>query len=1043
MTLPASMPVLSTAVKKKRQKEEKILTLLYLYAISLGEFSQVAPADIDFSGKRRTKMKDRLNRSMSLLVVLLTVLFINAGTNPPSPIYTPAVMPQPPSIIRNVSLVQAEQYQYPYAPAFRTSADGRVALSVRELGAGGEISFYSFVPEAINQQTPAKPFRLSNIITPPMIFPSTSVVQQVPDSELGILSGYSPQHHTICDPTVQDLQNPPASPNPYVCNGSDDCYTLWIISPTTNGSNLVLNSAEVVVEVVKPKTAGAYLKPVTVVSTTNAPPIPIQNPNDASESNLLEPMITTDGNLLVGRIQGSTLTWKNNSGTPATGLYSIVYSVGSSGNPAPCDVRQWSSFYPIAHAYNDSNMNGGKYGLADYQLRDPENNLIAETADVEGTYPWIDRMGRNLFFTHVAAMLFNPNGGSSTGVQARYSDGCVVKGCTDPLLTGNPADQIPISNLEESTNTRGLTVAGRWTHGKMVQLDGLMNNIDYGLHVPDPEQRNITLYSSGSPIQFGSGRYNSTDGNPSGYAENTTITDSFENIFNYLATLKPITLREVTWQVNMGKGGDEIPFDDYINPEAFIVSDMTASTSWTSYNYPSSSNGFSSSASPLPAEYNDGFKVANGFTSSIHLQNAATTVSSQWNIPAYGLVMGSAGNTTGMTARVEPAALGGIKGKGFWLQDGNYVSYSIPTQPPSKSVINTPWFISLFVDSRCCTASGDTTPRRILTFPDGSYVNIVGSSQLVLGYLSNGQKKTITGNLPGPLNLPIPQGWWHLAFQVAQGGQSVAVYVNGFLWTTVQPQAPVFQIVPQSGCPAQGCQLTMGGDPITTDNATGFNGWVDEFKVIAQNVDYETVCNHAHGTIVGANSTWGTVSDYPQSSNTVSEGYAINQFLNNLERGYPTFNDYGCVVNYSSDTNAIYLPVFGVTPGNLPSSLPTGATLMRDYLHFPEGQNAQLVWDQPRPSSTGNNFCGSCHVDNGGQASQTLSNGFALAAGAPGSEMSTDPRRQPTHPQRLVYGNVPAGYFNGQQPASGKSSTSGIPLDQWVFPDPPRNPPNP
>jgi hypothetical protein len=983
-------------------------------------------------------MKDRLKRTISFVVVLLSVLFIYAGITPPSPTYTSRVTPPPPAIMRNVSLVQNAKYMYPYIPSFRTSADGRVAVSVKELKNSAAVSFYSFVPEAINHQ--AMPFRLAPAATPPTIFPSTTVVVQILDSQLGLPSGYSPQHHTICDPTVQDLNNPPPNPNPYVCNGSDDCYTLWIISPTTNGTSLVLNSAKVVVEVANPKTAGASIRSVTVSSTINGNAIPIGNPNNPPNSNLLEPMITTDGHLLVGRIQESNLTWTN-SGTQVTGKYNIVYSAGSATGFAPCDVHQWVNFYPIAHAYNDSNMNGGRYGLADYQLRDPENNLIPETADIEGNYPWIDRKGSNLFFTHVAATLCNADSSSSTGVRARYTDNCAPGiNCTDPCtISGNncPTGTQDIDSVEESDNTRGLTVAGRWTHGKMVQLDGLVNNIDYGLHVPISAQRVIPLYQSGTQPQFGSGRFNDPTGNPPDYAENITITDSFENIFNYVATLKPITLREVTWQVNMGKGGDEIPFDDYINPEAFIVSDMTASTSWAQYTYPSSNNHWSSTVVPPNANYADGFTLSpGGFNAPIHMQNSATTVSSQWNIPAYGVVTSSSGNTTGMTARVEPAALGGIKGKGFWLQDGNYVSYSInPTQP--QSVINTPWFISLFVDSRCCTSGGDTTPRRILTFADESYLDIVGSSKLILGYLLNGQTTTITGALPGPLNLPTPQGWWHMAFQVAPGGQTVGVYINGFLWTTIKTQAPVFQIVPQAGCPSGGCQVTLGGDP--TDQTAGFTGWVDEFKVIAQNVDYETVCNHAHGTIVGDNSPWGDVTSYPQSPNTASEGYAINQFLAAQNPSYPRLNYYGCAVSYLSDASATYTPVFGITQGS--QNWPIGASLMRDYLHFPEGYNAQLVYDKPRPNSTGNQFCGSCHVDNGGQFSQTLSNGFALAAGT--SQMSIDARRQPMNPQRLVYGNVPAGYFNGQQPTSGTSSSSGIPLDQWVFPDPPRNPPNP
>ena len=1009
-------------------------------------------------------MQDRLKRRVSLVVVLLSVLFINAGHTPPSPAYTPAVTPPPPSIMRDVSLVQgatptqAGSYMYPYVPPFRTSADGRVAITVRELGTGGAVNFYLFVPEAINQQSSPLPFPLTKAMTPPMIFPATSITQSLTLSQLGldtaISNGYSPQQNTVCDATVQDLNNPPPHPNPYVCGigGADDCYTLFVISPMSNGTNLVIYSTPVVVEVTQPKEIGAHIISLTpqLPASFTPTPIPIGNSNDPNKSNLLEPMITTDGRLLVGRIQESSLTWKNNSGTAVTGHYNIVYSVGSGSGYGPCDVRQWTKFYPIAHAYNDPHMNGGKYGLADYQFRDPENNPIPETADIEGDYPWIDRMGRNLFFTHVAAMLFNTDSSSSTGVMARYTDSCMaLNNCTpDPCVaTACGIPTVPISNLEQSFNTRGLTMVGRWTHGKMVQLDGLVNNIDYGLRVPDSAQRMIPLYSSGDPIRFGSGSDNQPIGNPPDNPEDISLTESFENIFNYVATLKPINLREVSWQVNMGKGGDEIPFDDYINPEAFIVSDMTASTSWARYNYPQAANGYSSSATPPAANYTDGFALPpnGGFNAQIHLQNSATSVSSQWNIPSYGLVKSSTGNITGVTARIEPAALGGIKGKGFWLgQDGNYVSYAIPSSQP-QSVMQTPWFISLFVDSRCCSAGGDTTHRRILTFPDGSYVNIVGSSALEVGYQVKGTTTKTYETLPGPLNLPIPQGWWHMAFQVvpdtSNNGQTdtLSVYIDGYLLKTYQTNAPLFQILPPppATCPAAGCQVTLGGDPETADNVAGFTGWVDEFKVIAQNVDYETICNHAHGTIVGSNSSWGDVTSYPQSGST-SETTLINQLTNQ------TLKYYGCVVSYSSDTSATYLPAFSVTTGNLP----LGTSSMRDLLHFPEGP---LHYNQLRPESTGNKFCGSCHTDNGGQASQTLSNKCALGqlsqtlinqcglVAQPTTVMWQDPRRQPMNPQRLVYGNVPNApvpYFNGQQPTQKQTITgAGISLDQWVFPD--------
>ena len=72
------------------------------------------------------------------------------------------VTPQVPAVMRDVSMIQKSAYQYPYMPAFRTSADGRVALSIKELN-GGSLQFYLFAPEVFNSTNGSQviPFALS------------------------------------------------------------------------------------------------------------------------------------------------------------------------------------------------------------------------------------------------------------------------------------------------------------------------------------------------------------------------------------------------------------------------------------------------------------------------------------------------------------------------------------------------------------------------------------------------------------------------------------------------------------------------------------------------------------------------------------------------------------------------------------------------------------------------------------------------------------------------------------------------------------------
>ena len=1000
-------------------------------------------------------MRKYLKKFGTLAVALLSLLFINASisTQYVSPLNP---LPPAPAIGRNISLVQLsniqgtnqEAYQYPYAPPFRTSADGRVALNVKEIH-GGYLQFYLFVPEAVNNG--GTPFRLTSVPTPtPVIMPVTTPYGGTngwADSNLSIPAPATQQHHTICDGTVQTYPAP-ATQNPYTsvsrpgssCATNSDCYDLWVITPAdytdSSGFHLTLYGTEITVTVANPKTPSATISSIVPVATA---PVKV-GPTFNGPNHLLEPMVTADGHLLVGRIQESPLpTWTDSNGGLVKGRYNIVYSVGDPAtNPAPCDVTQWQNLYPIAHAPYDSHMHG-TYGLADYPFRDSEGNLIAEQYDIEGTYPWVDRMGRNIFFGNVYSMLFNVNPNLGLGhndVMVRYADGCVTQTCTDPTGDSNSNN---IDSLEELSTTRGVTMAGRWTHGKMVQLDALINNIDYGLYVPDSDQRMVTLYSTGqTAVQMGSGRDNKTGVGPAGFSTNGTVLDSFENLYMDFPALQPTTLREVVWQMNMGKGGDEVAFDDYIDPEAFIVSEMTASTTFNTSGYPLPGPNTSFGVYPAPATYNEGFSPSNGFSGPIHLQNAATSVSdalqqatlaqpqttpppvvavaSRWNVPAYGLVNGS--ETNAGSARVEPAALGGIKGKGFWLQQGNYVSYTIPQQPTGRVVSQTPWFISLFVDMRI-GSQNDNVARQILSFPDTTQVSIVGGNQIKVTY--NGQQ--VTGSpvsLASSLYPPNP-GWWHVAFQVHTGGNTVDVYVNGYFLSTVSlTSSPIFQLTP-------GGTLQLGG--------TNFQGWVDEFKVLAHSLDYETICNHAHGTIVAGNSLaapWPTIAaSYPAQEKT-----DINTQIGQ------SYSNYVCYMNYSSDTSAartLSLPI-----GNFPNpnNLPGGAQSVRAAIHFPQ----VMHWNSPRPEESGNIFCQSCHTDNGGQFSNSLLATQALP-GLPGplkagstsygpyyGQMSQDPRRQPMHPQRLMFGTIPAGFIQQSPAIPPSAQPSGSFVDKVVFP---------
>lgn len=202
-------------------------------------------------------------------------------------------------------------------------------------------------------------------------------------------------------------------------------------------------------------------------------------------------MVTADARLLVGRVGGSALTWIDSKGATVTGNYNIVYAYNAG---APGDLSGWSQLYPIAHAPYDSRL--AAYGFADRPFRDPENVTIPEDTDLPANYPWIDRQGRNLFFTTMnATNYFWDN--FAKQVRARYQLDGVTPSWTDP------STEAAIANYDEPSNTRGQAVMGLWTNGKMVVLDELLNNTDYGTLVADSVQRNVILYGQGVSVRVG------------------------------------------------------------------------------------------------------------------------------------------------------------------------------------------------------------------------------------------------------------------------------------------------------------------------------------------------------------------------------------------------------------------------------------------------------------------------------------------------------------------------------------------------------------
>jgi hypothetical protein len=881
---------------------------------------------------------------------------VEQGSRPPA-VYDPH--PETPQILRDVALIDDQaEFTRPFVPGHRTTMDGRVALRVQGGPPGpdwiaSELSFTLFVPEALSEPivpgapgaqivAGAVPFR---VVFPPALEEGVT--------RLG--------HHAMCDAT-EEFAVEGEHPNPRVCGPSDahDCYDIVVVSSTSVGLTTQLWGTPVTVEVSGPKTAAAAIVDVVLGEPVAGATIPFT-------AEFTEPTVTMDGRLLTGRLGRFPRAWTN----PETGEvferpYDLAYAV-LPPEASPCAIGGWTDFHPMSHAPHDPAM-VGTYGLAAYPFRDTEGELIPDGEDMGGTYPWVDREGANVFMTAVHGRILEQS-------LERYPRRCVVEGC---------------ESYEENIDwDRGFVVAGLWTHGKLVHLDGMINNMDWAVGVTPNAHWMVDLYRDGgepSAVRFGSGRFvdrgrNEEGPYPPGYTHNANIMDSLQNLFNHQAAARPVTPRDVVWVMSTGVATDEVVFDDLLDPNAFIVSSMTASItqlydeSGASMAIPQHHNGAVRTLDDVPlilAMYD----LQPEQDAEIHLQNGATSL--LWDVPAFGRV--AAG-----TGRVEPVALGGIAGRGFWLSGTNEIRYTVPAQ--TQPVRDQAWTLGIYLDPRVA----DEEVHTLFRFPDGSGVQLEGRSAL----------RFLDGSvLAHRVALPQTDGWVHLGLQMAAGNRQITVLVDGMPVERMTRDTALF--VPSEG------DLVVGE---AGDEAWGFRGWIDDFVLLAHAVDPEVGCNHAGGTLVRVDDNPSWLARAEASPAWAHDAVAV-------AAGEEPGGRYACYTDHSDDM-AAHL-----------ANLPTGTASVRGAILFPEGP---LAFGVPRPDSSDNGFCLTCHHEDG-------QGGLSLDALElrPDVVAEHDERRQPTQPPRRVFGNIPAGWIApgdgpGGPAVDGVAPAEGLLIDTLVL----------
>ncbi len=859
----------------------------------------------------------------------------------------------------------AKGMAYPHLPPFRTTIDGRIGIRVNN---PPQINFFLVSPESLQ-----KPLMLAD----PGV---RGVIEQFDIKIRDILSGAgisALRAKTICEKKPS---------NPSSVDGGKDQYEFSVIGSANLGNNqFSIISLDFIAKITQPKTANAKFDSITYVANSL-----VSQPLDNSvwESSYVEPNITNDGQLMLIKMSARSSKWSwqtDNSPTRdfEVGSRPTLYSYNA--NPTkPCDVKAWTRFDPISHAFHDSRINK-KYGFAQYQLRDSEGNLIDDGEQIAGSqYPWLSQNGSMLIMEVGGEMAHYED--SSQSIITRYPVSCGDPNSRDNCSLGQNADADDESSSNEKyirryeryqNVNRGVVAVGLWTHGKMVELDNLINYMDYGPNNLDKQHLTIQIYrpntGNGDSVVNTQGKVLIAHNKQGSYKIPFSVDEgaqigSIENRFNHLPNMNTITPRDIVWQVSKGNGVTaEVVFDDYIDPNVLIYAPMN--TSFENDKYKSID----------PARemqgYNNGFKRTGltkgaGFVDPIHFQNAATadiTVKHAddtldpdfFEVPKFGVAQGP--------MRIEPVALGGIRGKGAWLEGTNNagIRFTIPSQ--TNSIEAESWYYGIFIDPR----QGNS--RRILTLPNGAGV-VVNPNRNRIRFKSNSNQTLRTIRLPN--NSLRLNEWSHIGLKVERN--LVRLYFNGNLinnWN-VRNNNPFY--LRDTDLPGDVVIGVIGNN--------SYRGWVDDFKMIrmTDSTSAEMMCEHARGTLVSLDDSYtGPLTKHAVSADTTGFTLIDNELTSN---GYTDLknNRYACYVDYQSIVGA-----------NM-AEIPANTKSLRQALLQP----LKITLGSPRPDERTNGFCTSCHIK-GHPETLNIEDALSLKSNV---MSEADPRRQPSQPPVTIYG---------------------------------------
>jgi hypothetical protein len=829
-------------------------------------------------------------------------------------------------------------------PGFRTSADGRVALLRGDLVA---LRLEKLKNQPLLHQAPKLSGELfgPGLPTGDIVHPSVKQDFTVKGSSAAFL----------CQ---RELAQPEVCPN----FPAQDCYDFDLIATVdvSAGKNgVVLESIPVRVRVKNPKTVDAE-----VVAVDVAPHAEWKVTGSIPVTLMAEMVASADGRVVAGRVlsvqdegeeePGIEAEYRLNGGGTHKAKFSLFYAYADD----PCDVTQWmkrngngvfESMRPVPAAAYDQRMKARGYGLAAQPLRAMNGDVLGEKDVLAGSYPWLDREANNLFFSYTNPM---PIDGA-----AEYSRYPIAREAGAVKSVGS--------------SPRGFSVIGSWTQGKHVLFDGIINNEDYGFAADDTHR--VSLYSSPDgplAVRANAGGKNGADQlGLKNVKNNNHHLESLENNLGMHLRSLPVTPRDVVWNVNRGLASDEIVFDDFLDPHVVLFAEMTAA------------------ATPLDGSarngrYQDGFSQKSGAyvhdPAAIRLQNAAA--SAVYPIASHGRLTGD--------GRVEPVALGGVRGRGLWLGKNAGVRFTFPAATSEVEPMS--FYAGVFVDARDSLAG----EKHLFHFESdaGTVAVTLADGQLLHVRRSGGEAASF--------DVSCGVASWkrrfhHVGVLFGEDG-AVTAFLDG---------NPLAEVRLATAVRLAAGDFVVGG---AHEGLDGVRGWYDEARVVLQGEagqlegpgSVELLCNYARGTTVAVPAG---APLRKRAERFPFAGVRAEQLGVELDAAAGIVT---CAVDYTDDV--------GVGRDRLPEQ----TTWLRDpILH--EG-TPLLVHDEPRVDTRGVTFCRSCHVDAAetGDRPPTLTLD-ALVAAPDSVDTASDPRTQPMQPPSfgdgpaMARGAIPADWVTG------------------------------